>query len=136
MSLRVEVYEEDNHGKSLEQLLKLRSLPKGILQDLPVTSLVILKEGEDQMIAFGGVRYVEGKRGMLDSYITHPHADPKDRNEALDLLTEKLIFVMKSLGYLQLLAFSADINTQLRAKRHGFINLPENLFQILNLSAL
>lgn len=58
--------------------------------------------------------------GIIDSFITNRKAGKKDRDQALDLITEKIIYLAKGVGC-KALKFNTKYDTiKLRAKKFGF----------------
>ena len=113
-------------------MLKARGMDVNLIQDLPQFCLVAAVDS--RIIALGGIRRVEGRRGMLDSYITLPSASSKDRHRALDTITSKLTKIAKNNNLRQLLAFSVHEEIRNRAENHGFIPFKSAYLQLINLT--
>lgn len=131
-SVKLGDYGNDNNNdyNNIKTLLKNRDMSEDLINDIPRFGLVAVRQGK--VIAFGGLRLVEGNRGMLDSYITDPSASPEDRNRALDLITYKLIQIAKDNEIKQLISFSVEENIRLRAERHGFKPFKNAYLQLIN----
>ena len=116
----------------LQKLLIAHGMDPNLTNDLPVVGRVVVQD--DIVIAAGFMRDMEGPYAMLDSYITNPEASPIQRHKALNLITDSLIKVSKSLGKNKLIMFSQDRNTHQRALMHGFTNFPDMFTAILDLT--
>lgn len=103
---------------NLLQVLKKRDMRLSHMEDLPEVGYVVYEE--DLFIAAGFLRKCEGGYGLIDSYITDPKMPPKLRDQALDLITKKLVYVSKKLNMRHIVGFSLDANTISRSQRHGF----------------
>ncbi len=91
------------------------------LQSLPETGYIVFQDNFP--VAAGFLRRVEGGFGQVDSYITDPSVPGKQRDQALDLITDALIKRAKELELRGIVAFSVDQNTISRSLRHGFAAL-------------
>lgn len=120
-------YNPDKHQALLQEVLDIRHIKEDVVKDLPEFGLVALNH--DEFVAAGFIRKIEGYYAMLDSYISNPSVSPLTRDQALDIITAKLVSISKEHGVEKLLAFSADTNTIERSIRHGFIQLP-NVFTV------
>lgn len=89
------------------------------LETLPKNGVVIYEN--DDAVAMGFIRLVEGGFGQIDSYITNPAMPASIRDAALDYLTTQVIEKAKELKLKGLIGTSSDKNTLLRSLRHGFI---------------
>lgn len=101
------------------QILKRRELKLSLAEELPEVGFVVYEE--DFFIAAGFLRKCEGGYGMMDSYITDPKMPPLLRNQALDMITKRLVKAAKSLQMKQVVGFCLDGNTISRSQRHGFV---------------
>lgn len=126
-SISFEFYE---HVKCMYDWSKARSsyFPDEVYE-IPEHGLVIL-DISSKPICMGFIRKIEGGYGLIDSYLSDPSQSPKDRDEALDLLTKDLVNLAKQLGILRLLANTMDSNTLERSLKHGFSRLPHTLMVI------
>lgn len=120
-----------NDLPKIAEMLRYRNLDIALTNDLPRFGLIAV-EGNNP-IAFGAIREVEGDRGMLDSYITHPEATHANRDYALDRITAKLIKIARLQGLKQLIAFSIRSVVVSRAERHGFTTFPSAPLQVIDL---
>lgn len=102
--------------------LHKRELPTNLVDTLPTNGFVIYSDDRTG-VAAGFIRKVEGGWGMIDGYLTNPDIAPNIRDEALNILTEKLLQHAKTMGISQLFAFSTDKNTITRSQQHGFQRL-------------
>lgn len=102
--------------------LAARDMDTMLIHDLPKIGYVAVKDGN--IVAAGFLRQCEGAHGILDSFITDPTAPSEDRDNAMDLLVNRLINHSKKAGLKQLLGFSVDSFTLSRVKRFGMIATP------------
>lgn len=109
----------------IKDFLSRRDLPLSMADSLPMIGFVI--SYNDELIAMGFIRKVEGGYGMIDGYITDPDQPPHIRNEALDLLTYHIIKAAKDNNINNLIATTQDENTICRSLKHGFRKLPESV---------
>lgn len=127
----IKPYNKENHSTQLYSLIIKRNLEQLSLYDLPEFGLVAFQD--NNLIAAGFLRKVEGNYAMMDSYITDPEAPGMLRHEALDRITAKLITISRANNINALLAFSKDLHTIKRAEDHRFLTLPEHKLQIIRL---
>lgn len=106
------------HNSQIRTWLMARGMDPALVSELPANGVVV------QDVCAGFIRMVEGGSGMVDSYITNPNATPEARDEALNLLTIRLIELGKELGLKRLIAITKDENTRERATSHGYVVLP------------
>lgn len=99
------------------------SAPFIIEDTLPKIGFIV--SSETQYIAAGFLRRLEGGFGQLDTFVTNPNASSEDRNEALNLLTERLINEAKLLELRGIYAISSDVSVLKRAVATGFQLLPQ-----------
>lgn len=92
------------------------------LNDIPKIGFVALLKGTP--IAAGFLRQCEGGHGILDSFVTDPEAPANDRHIAMDMLTNQLVTSARDIDLTQLICFTIDENTLLRAQRHGLVSTP------------
>ncbi len=91
------------------------------LRGQPVVSLSALPSigyfAED--MAAGFLYQTDSCIAMLDAYVTNPLTYPKDRDQALDEITECLLIDAKDFGFRKVLAFTQVEAVVKRAQRHG-----------------
>lgn len=121
-------YNEHEHFHSICDLLDSRNLPIKAAYDLPEFGLVAIEN--DQVIAAGFLRKVEGYSAMMDSFITHPNAPGFIRDKAMNRLIVKLIKIAKHYDVKALFAFSQHLNTLTRAVNLGFTQLPHSVLAL------
>jgi hypothetical protein len=94
----------------------------GALQEsyIPKIGFIAYSNTEYQYVAAGFLRMVEGGFGQLDTFVTNPSIAPHIRNEAIILITDKLIETAKSLKLTGIYAFTADKSIISRAEATGF----------------
>lgn len=112
-------------------LLKSQSMtnPYMHLENLPAYGLMVYDH--DLPVAAGFLKIVEGgKSAILDSLITNGDLPAEQRDLALDLLVENILKDAKALGIKQILAFSSDRNTLVRAQRFGFAQLEHHVITL------
>lgn len=76
-------------------------------------------------VAAGFIRMCEGGVGQVDGFCTDPDVDPEIRHICLDVLLNHIINTAKASGVFQLMAFTEDSNTLIRAMKHGFKLIPK-----------
>lgn len=113
----------------LEVLLKSQGmLPWSHIAALPESGIMVYSA--DTPIAAGFLRKVEDNSAILDSLITNKDIDAVVRDKALDMLVTELLKVAKGLGITNIIAFSSDPHTLMRAKRFGFAELPHQVISL------
>lgn len=122
-------HDSSRHVADLLELFVKRKMDFSLLKEIP--SFALMAYNGENLVAFGGVRRVEGDIGMLDSFITNPEIDPQIRHIALDKITAKMIRLAAFYEVKMLLAFSEDGNTITRAETHGFTTFPNHKFQMI-----
>lgn len=124
-------YDSDStvHQGHMVAMLTSRDMDLELMYDLPETGVLIIKP-DGTAIAAGFLRQCESKAVMLDSMITHADAEPMTRDYALDKLVETLVNLGKEYGFSQILAFTMDKNTLVRAHKHGFSLLPHSVIAL------
>lgn len=85
----------------------------------------------DQPIAAGFLRRVEGGYGQFDTFATNPYFGSIVRNQGLELVVDALLDDAKRLKLQGLLAFTKDHGILKRAQEKGFHLLPDSLL-VLN----
>lgn len=89
---------------------------------------------DDTCIAAGFLRLVEGKCGLMDSYVSNPEITSEVRHIALDLITKSIIEAAKGMKLKGIFAFSSDKGIRLRAEATGF-QLVDQSFYALRLES-
>lgn len=120
----------------MKELLMSRDMSLNLMDDLPKLGYIAIEasdSGKTIPIAAGFLRLCEGNSVMLDSLITNAKIDSNDRHTILDKLVKRLIKKAKSCGFKQIVAFTKDNNTLVRAETHGFQLLPHSVI-VLDLS--
>lgn len=115
----VSKYNPTEHGRHVESMLMSQGMDPALVRDLPVNGFIALDRSSNP-IAIGFIRLIEGRYGMVDSYLTSTSADATERNLALNRVTLKLISDSKRQGLRGLMAFSAEPNIVTRALNLGF----------------
>lgn len=111
-------YNRKADGWNILQILKKRELRLSLIEELPQIGYVVYEE--DHFVAAGFLRKCEGQFGMFDSYVTNPNMPAVIRNQALEMIMKRLLKTSRELRLKQLVGFSLDANTILRAVNHGF----------------
>ena len=123
--MEVIVFNRENHLELVSKWLKVRGINELLAQEVPQFGYICFNNHE--AICAGFLRKVEGGYMFMDSLITNPIAEPELRNKAIDLVVTELIESAKDLQVTKILAYSTDINTLERSKKHGFRAYPENV---------
>ncbi len=122
--MKLEKFNFEAHEQIFRDLLKGRNMDVDeLIQDVPIHGYIVFDD-ENNAVAAGFLRFIEGPYGLLDSYISRPGASSRDRNEAFDLITESLIQLSKRFSIRKLLAFSLERSLMDRAVSHGFQRVP------------
>lgn len=114
--------------KKLNGLCEKNNMISFNIEDLPVMGIVI--EKKKNLIAMGFLRQCEGFYGIMDSVITEPSANSKDRHEALNLLYEEIIKLARSMNISSLIGFSANPGIIDRSKYFGFMEMNHKLLSL------
>ena len=101
----------------VEYWLKLRKMPIELAKEVPEHGYIAYASFFH--IGAGFLRRAEGNSGFLDSFITNPDAPSGMRDEAMEMLSTKLISDAKSFGLKQVIVMTVDKNVQARAERLG-----------------
>lgn len=130
------VFRLDEHEQWMRELLKSRKMnDEFYIHDLPIHGRIVWKSEELEVspIGAGFLRLMEGRYGLLDSFITHANAAPEDRARAIDWIASSLCELARGLGLSKLFAFSLDGDFVKRAQTNlGFQSVPYH-FYALNL---
>lgn len=124
--MEVQKYVAHKHFPSLVKWLEKRGHTIPNSEDMPEIGFVSLEQ--DSVVSCGFLRRVEGGYAQFDGLATDPDAPPELRAKANDLIIDHICNVASEMGIKHILAYSTDINTILRAERHGFALLPHALF--------
>lgn len=93
---------------------------------LPENGLIAFTKERD--IAVGFLRLCEGDLSIIESFVTNPTAGFKEKKEAIDLLVMKLTKLSGKLGRKKIIGLSRTSSILNRAKKLGFIEIPEVVF--------
>jgi hypothetical protein len=96
---------------------------------LPKTGYIALQNNEP--IAAGFLRLVEGGYGQLDTFVSNPYLGSKIRHEAIEMVTDNLLAAAKEAELLGIIAVSKDQSIIDRALQKGFKIIPQTLLGIL-----
>lgn len=98
------------------------------LHEIPLPKIgFIVGTTETGPIALGFLRRSEGHLGILEWFITNPSIESALRNDALDLLIVRLISSAKRRKLYKIMGHVQDENALMRAKRHGFSEVSQNI---------
>jgi hypothetical protein len=100
--------------------------------DMEVPAIGFLVGKDETAVCAAFLRLVEGGHAQLDGLVTNPDSSSQDRNEAIDIVTTKIIAEAKALNVKTIITFVDRENTILRAEVFGFKRFPHTLL-ILNL---
>ena len=116
----IERFKIEAHEEKFEELLASRNMDvQAILDDIPLHGFMIF-DNDDEPVAAGFLRFIEGPYGLLDSYISNPKHTSSERSEAFDMITESLLRLAKRFDLKKLFAFSLETNLINRACSFGF----------------
>lgn len=130
--MKIVQYDSGLHEKFVRTWLKARNLSEDLCENHPAIGLIAIHN--EVPIAVGFLRQVEGGFGMFDGLCTNPKMESLVRNKAIDMLVDELIHVAKSFEMKAIIAWSVDMGTLIRAERHGFKKMNDQLIN-LNLSS-
>lgn len=116
---------KQSHLKHMRAWLMKRGMNTTLADDLPRIGSIAL-DG-NQPVCAGFLREMEGKYCMFDALISDPEAKPEKRNEALDLLTTRLVQRARNKKFKKIIATVLDKNTLMRSARFGFLETKETL---------
>lgn len=129
--MNIERFNKVKHRDSAHILLAHREMSEAWTAVLPRFGFIVHEETKP--IAMGFIRLLEGKMGVLDSYITSREFPLEIRTLALDLISDELVNFSKTILKLNgLIAFSDHPNIIERAIRYGFTRMDKNVFQVLS----
>lgn len=74
----------------------------------------------DEIVAIAGLRLMEGDICFIDSMASNQNFESTIRHEALDMLTNQLLDIAKSLNFKKVFATTKEDCIIKRAERHGF----------------
>ncbi len=114
-----QIFDRTAHTHIIAHWLEARGMDLALIDDLPVCGYVTFHE--DKPVAAGFLRAVEGKHAIADSFITDPTAKPELRHEAMDKTLDAILDMAATLKLKSVIAYSKDLNTQCRARSHGFV---------------
>lgn len=115
--MEVYAYSADKHGEELKRLVGERGLDSMWGSNVPKASFCAYVG--DKMVAFLGVREVEGGMGILESAVTDPAADSEVRNAAMDAVSSACVKYAMEKPFIGLLFVTDDKNTVMRGVRYG-----------------
>ena len=120
--MKVIRFDFDEHTELILEWLKCRGMDESLADNLPHIGFICFYNSQ----AIGAIflRYCEGNIGMVDSLITNPNSIPDARNEAINLLVQRIIDRAKHANMKSLIGFSIDENTLKRAETFGFKKEP------------
>ncbi len=119
-------YKPRLHDGPMKHMCSMRDMDvERTISELPKLGLIVMLESEPVAAAF--LRQVEGGFAMLDGLISNPTMPGYVRNEAIDMVVERIIGVAKCIGMPKLVAYSTDAGTLVRSERHGFKLTPSSV---------
>lgn len=126
----VERFNKKTHEDSANTLLMSRDMTESWTAVLPRFGFIVHEDATP--IAMGFIRLLEGKMGVLDSYITNHNISSHKRHDALRLISTALVdFSKTTLKLNGLIAFSDHPNIIELANEYKFTTHPKNVFQTL-----
>ncbi len=128
---KVERFNKLKHRDSANILLQSREMTEAWTAILPRFGFIV-HQG-DVPVAMGFIRLLEGKMGVLDSYIANRESRSAIRKRALSLISYEIVeFSKGTLKLKGLIAFSDHPNIIQLATDHKFTTHPNNVFQSLS----
>jgi len=110
-----------NKQTEMEQVNKFMPFPVTASELPGHTFCAVIK---DEIVAIAGLRLMEGDVCFIDSMASNQTFESTIRHEALDMLTNQLLDIAKTLGFKKIFATTKEDCIIKRAERHGF-NLPK-----------
>lgn len=127
--ISIQLYGPSIHSEHISRWLRYRELDPKLVDGVPHLGYIAISD-TGIGVAAGFLRMCEGNYAIIDGFITNPTCRPSDRNEALNLVTAKLVSVAKERNIAKLWAFTMDESILERAKKHGFAHMPHS-FMVL-----
>lgn len=116
------------HYPLLQDMLKDQECPwKEFISYKTLPKIGYIVTLQDQPIATGFLRKVEGGYGQLDTFATNPYFGSKLRHAAIEMIVDALMDDAKRLKLHGLLVFSHDSGIIKRSEERGFKPLPDTL---------
>lgn len=116
-------YVETKHGEVLKSWLYGHKVP--MPSEVPEIGRVVYQG--DMPVAMTFLRRVEGGYAQVDGLCSNPEAASETRDKALDTVINHILRDAKSIGITQIISFTQNEHTLLRAIRHGFAKYPAAL---------
>jgi len=113
---------------TLNDWLEARGISHVPVEEMPELGFMSFKEGRP--VAAGFLRRCEGNYGIFDGLTTNPNVSGAIRHECIDAVVERIVLEAKKLGLKSIVALSVDDGTLMRAKRHGFLDLPHKAISL------
>lgn len=107
-----------NHIKLVQGWLQTHGKSDNVTK---IPQIGYVATSSDGPIAAGFLRDCDGVFGIIDGLVSNPKASSEARDQALDMITEKIIEQAKDMKLDGIVAWSNHKNTLLRASRHGFV---------------
>ena len=124
-SLQVIEFNSDLHLSIVNQWLHRIDSYQMNAHNIPKIGFIVTYT--DDFVAVAFLRMVEGGFAQLDGLATNSHMPAHLRDQAIDLVVEKVLNVADGLKITSVIANTKDYNTLLRSFRHGFVQLPQTL---------
>jgi len=106
-----------NKQTEMEQVNKFMPFPVTASELPGHTFCAVIK---DEIVAIAGLRLMEGDVCFIDSMASNQTFESTIRHEALDMLTNQLLDIAKTLGFKKIFATTKEDCIIKRAERHGF----------------
>lgn len=90
----------------------------------------IAKNHNNQPIAAGFLRKLEGGFAQIDTLVSNANCSGSERNDGIDAVVQSLISTGKQLGLLGLVAFTKDLGILSRAGAMGFTTLEDKVITL------
>lgn len=128
--LRAHHFKLSDHYHFIRRWLEKRKMVLWPKEELPQFGYVASYHFEP--VAMGFIRKCERGIGLFDSLICDPDCEFEIRNECLDFLVKTILFEAKRHDFKKIIAYSINISTLERSKKHGFHVQPHQVIsQIL-----
>lgn len=125
MKLTVRKFHEQTDLPVINHWLNLRFHNPLTSEDVPMHAFIVSNNNDP--IAAGFLRLIEGRNAIFDFLVTNPEAPSTYRDVAIGLVGEEIIKAARKRKIKRIIAYSIDTGTLTRAVRSGYVQLPHKL---------
>ena len=121
-------YRADENQEVITGWLHGHGMSPSLVHSLPQIGVLAQINNIPRAAAF--LRLVEGRMGLLDGLIVDPSIRRHERNMAIDAAVKGIIHEAYSINLIRIVAWSSDICTLVRSRKHGFERMKESLIDL------